>query len=177
MVSSPDVLPPSSALPGAMGEAAAGLLTVLGCVLLGAPVGLLWAAVTPRPEVVIAAGGQARLADPAGQEFIAADGLFLALVLVAGLVCGLAAWALARRHGLGVVLGLVIGGLLAAEVARRSGELVDEGLARSAVEAGRAGAVDLAVRLRSEQARIGWPVAALAAHLVLTLFQRGARAA
>jgi hypothetical protein len=141
-------------------------------VLLGAPVGLLWAAVTPRVEVVVAAGGQVRLSDPVAQQYIAADGWFLGLALLAGLLCGLLAWALGRRHGPGVVLGLVIGGLLAAEVARRTGELVDAGVARSAVEAGRAGAVDLAVQLRSEQARVGWPVAALAAHLVLTLFQR-----
>lgn len=171
-MSAPDVLPPASAPPGLTSEAGAGLLTVLGCVLLGAPVGLLWAAVTPRVEVVIAAGGEVRLTDPAGQQFIAADGWFLGLALVTGLVCGLLAWALGRRHGPGVVLGLVVGGLLAAEVARRSGELVDADVALSAVEAGREGAVDLAVRLRSEQARIGWPVAALAAHLVLTLFQR-----
>jgi len=171
-MTAPDVLPPAASPPGLLRDAGAGLLTVLGCVLLGAPVGLLWAAVTPRVEVVIAAGGELRLTDPAGQEFIAADGWFLGLVLLAGLVCGLLAWALGRRHGPGVVLGLVVGGLLAAEVARRSGELVDAELARAAVEAGRAGAVDLAVQLRSEQARLGWPVAALAAHLVLTLFQR-----
>lgn len=156
-----------------MSEAGAGLLTVLGCVLLGAPVGLLWAAVTPRVEVTVAASGTPSLVDPATAQFIAADGLFLALALGAGLVCGAIAWALSRRHGPGVVLGLVIGGLLAAEVARRSGELVDAGEALSAVQAGREGIVELAVKLRSEQARIAWPVAALAAHMVLTLFQTG----
>jgi hypothetical protein len=149
-------------------EARVAALTGLGCVLLAAPVGLLWAAVAPRVDVVLAEGGTT-LAEPSPSAFIAADALFLGLVGVVGLVCGVAAWLLACQHGPGAVLGLAAGGLIAAEVARRTGELVDAGQALAAAEAGRQGVVELSVRLRSAQALVGWPVAALAAHLVLTL--------
>jgi hypothetical protein len=169
-VTAPDVLPPASRPPGFASDARAGVLTAVGVVLLGAPLGLLWAAVAPRVEVVVAAGGATRLAEPASDGFIAVDGAFLALVLVAGVLSGVVAWWLGRRHGPGVVVGLVVGGLLAAEVASRTGALVDAGEARAALEAGREGVVALSVRLRSEPARLGWPVAALAAHMVLTLF-------
>jgi hypothetical protein len=166
-VSAPDVLP-TRPLSGPVGEAVAAVLTAVGCVLLGAPVGLVWAAVTPRVEIVLA-DGRADLADPTTSSFIAADGIFLALVAAAGLVSGVAAWWWGRRHGPGCVLGLVVGGLLAAEVARRTGELIGLDEARAAVQSGREGVVELAVRLRSMQARAGWPVAALAALLLLTL--------
>lgn len=142
---------------------------MLGCVLLAAPVGLLWAAVSPRVEVVVAAGGATSLTDPTPSAFIASDALFLLLAVLAGLLSGGVASRLGRRHGPAVTLGLVVGGLLAAEAARRTGELVDLGQAQAAVEAARAGAVDLSVRLRSEPARVAWPVAALAVHLVRTL--------
>lgn len=173
MVSASDVVPASSTVSGLRGDACAGLLAVLGCVLLGAPIGLLWAGVTPRVEVIVAAGGATSLADPTTSQFIAADGYFLVLVILAGGLTGVLGWLFARRHGPGVVLGLVVGGLLAAEVARRTGQLVDAGVAQSAVQAGRDGVVELSVRLRSDQARAGWPVAALAAHMVLTLFDGG----
>lgn len=165
-----DVLPPVDAPPRVTQEAAAALLTVTGCVLLGAPLGLLWAAVSPRVEVIVAAGGDVSLADPTTSQFVAADGWFLVLAAAAGLLTGGLAWLAGRRYGFGVVIGLVVGGLLAAEVARRTGQLVDAGVAQSAARAGTEGVVELSVRLRSEQARVGWPVAALAAHMVLTLF-------
>lgn len=169
-MSASDVLPPESPPPGWGSEGLAGVLTAVGVVLLGAPVGLLWAAVAPRVQVVVAEGGATRLADPANDGFIAVDGFFLGLVVLAGLVCGVLAGRLGRRHGPGVVVGLAVGGLLAAEIARRTGELVDAGQAQAVVDAGRAGLVELSVRLRAESARVGWPVAALAAHMVGTLF-------
>jgi hypothetical protein len=169
-VSATDVLPGPGRSPRLAADVLAFALTGLGCVLLGAPVGLLWAAVAPRVDVVVADGGTT-LAEPSPSGFIAADVLFLALVVAAGLLCGVAAWALAGQHGPGAVVGLAVGGLLAAEVARRSGQLVDAGQALAAAEAGQQGVVELSVRLRSAQALVGWPVAALAAHLVLTLLE------
>lgn len=170
-MSASDVLPPPHIPPGPGGEAAAALLTAIGSLLLAAPVGLLWAALTPRVQLVVAAG-RADLADPTTSGFIAADGWFLALVAVAGLLTGLGASRLGRRYGPGCVVGLLVGGLLAAEVARRTGELVGADEARAAVSAGREGLVDLAVRLRSRQALVGWPVAALAAHMIVTVLDR-----
>jgi hypothetical protein len=154
---------------GAAGEAVAAVLTAVGCVLVAGPLGLLWAGVSPRVEVLVAAPGDVDLADPTTTGFIAADGTFFGLVLAAGMVTGLVAYLLGRRHGPGVVLGLLLGGLLGAEVARRTGQLVGAEEARSAVQAGREGVVELAVRLRARSAQVGWALAALATHLVATL--------
>lgn len=158
------------ALPGYGQEARAGVLTVVGLVLLAGPVGLLWAAVAPPVEAVVSADGATALAEPTRDGFIAVDGVFLALVVLAGLVSGVVAWhAAGRTPRPGVVIGLAVGGLLAAELARRTGQLVDAGAAQAAVDAGREGVVALPIRLRAEAARAGWPATAVTAHLLLQL--------
>jgi hypothetical protein len=144
-------------------DALAAVVTAVGCVLLGAPAGLLWAAVAPRVMVDVAGTAVS----------LAGDGWFLGVVSVVGLLTGLLAWALGRRYGPGVVLGLAAGGLLAAYVAARSGELVDAGAAREAVEAGRMGALELSLVLRSTEAIVGWPVGALLGFLALLALRRG----
>ena len=157
--------------PGVTAEAGAAVVTAAGCLLLAAPLGLLWAGVSPRVEVVVAAPGDVDLTDPTTTGFIAADGTFLLLAVLVGIATGLAAALLGRRYGVGVVVGLVLGGLLGAEVARRTGQLVGAEEARSAVEAGREGVVELAVRLRARSAQVGWAVAALATHMVVTVLR------
>lgn len=157
---------------GVTAELGAAVLTAVGCLLLAAPLGLLWAGISPRVEVVVAAPGDVQLTDPTTTGFIAADGAFLLITVLAGVVTGLLAFRFGRRHGPGVVLGLVLGGLLGAEVARRTGQLVGAEEARSAVEAGREGVVELAVRLRARSAQVGWAVAALLTHVVALLFAR-----
>jgi hypothetical protein len=146
----------------------AGLATVLGLVLLGAPVGLLWAAVAPKVSVSVS-GSTVSFVDPDRSAFIAGDASFLALVFAAGLLTGALAWALGRRQGPAVVLALAAGGLLAAYVASRTGALLHESDARDALEAGRSGAVELGVRLRASEAIVGWPVGALLGFLVPSL--------
>ena len=161
---------------GPVAEAVAAVLTAVGCLLLAAPLGLLWAGVSPRVEVLVAAPGDVSLTDPTTSGFIAADGAFFGLLLLAGVATGVAGFLLGRRHGPGVVVGLVLGGLLGAEVARRTGQLVGAEEARSAVEAGREGLVELAVRLRARSAQVGWAVAALATHMVATLLSKDSSA-
>ncbi len=149
----------------------AGLVAVIASVLVGAPVGLLWAAVAPRVDVVIAAGN-ANLAMPGTSDFIAADGLFLFTTAVAGLVGGAVAWVLGRRHGPGVVVGLAVGGLLAALVAMRVGQTVNADEVEAFVRAGQQGALELSLRLRAREALVGWPVAALVAYVALSLLRK-----
>lgn len=158
-----DGTPPAgpAGTPPALGtDVRAAVATVVGLVLLGAPVGLVWALVAPKTAVVITASDVV-LPNPDRSAFIAADAVFLAIVFTVGLITGALAWLLGRRHGPALVVGLAVGGLLAAYVASRTGALVNEGDARDIVEAGRTGAVDLAVRLRATEAVLGWPVAAL----------------
>lgn len=168
---------PSDAAPGpAIGswrdELLAGLLTVVALVLLGAPVGVLWAAVSPRVDVALRASGPG-LVMPENGDFIGADGLFLVLVLAAGTLCGVGAWLLARRTargpGPGIVLGLAVGGLLAAWVASRTGAQIGREEFLAALEdTGRRGTVQASIKLRVVEALVGWPVGALAAVAGLT---------
>jgi MFS family permease len=146
----------------------AGLLTVAITVLAGAPVGLLWAAVGPHVDVVVDERGPV-LREPGTDVFIAADGYFLAAVLLAGVVTGLVAWRLGRRHGPAVVPALAVGGLLAAFVAARVGGQVGLPEAQEALRSGQFGVIEVALRLRAWEAMLGWPVAALTAYLAVAL--------
>lgn len=154
--------------PPVRSEVLAGLGVAVTTALLGAPVGLLWAALAPH-AVVRVQGGQATVVDPLGRAFITADLWFLTLALIGGVLTGLVVLLL-RRHPAGPVagpvLGLAVGGLLAAEIARRTGHLVGLDAARALVRSGRDGQAQVAVRLRSWQGLLAWPVAALATNLV-----------
>ena len=59
--------------------------------------------------------------------------------------------------------------------AARTGELVDEGAAQQAVAAGRMGALELALVLRSTEAMLGWPIGALLGFLAPFALRRGDR--
>ena len=150
--------------PSVADDARAMALTVAVSVLLGAPVGLLWAAIAPRVPVVVA-GGDVNLAETYGDGFIAVDGYFFAAVVLSGLVGGLVAWWLGHLHGPAVVVGLALGGLAAAWVAMRVGEQVGLDALRAAVAAGEQGRFDLSLDLKSTAALVGWPVTSLLAYL------------
>lgn len=164
---SPD--PASTTAPPWWQDLWAGLLTVAVTVLVAAPVGLLWAAVAPRVVVVIS-GADVDVLDT-GDSFIAVDGYYLAAVLVAGVVGGAFAWWLAAPHGPAVVVGLTVGGLLAAWVAMTVGGLVDHTPVQELLAAGVQGRRELAVQLRATSALLGWPTASLLTYLTLALWR------
>lgn len=157
--------------PSRRAEALAGLGVAASTALLGAPVGLLWAALAPHP-VVRVAGGEATVEDPVARAFISGDLVFLALALAAGVAAGLVVALTLRRYGPGPVVGLALGALAAAEVARRTGHLVGLDDARALVRSGRDGRAQVAVRLRAWQALLAWPVGALATNLVGLIARR-----
>jgi hypothetical protein len=151
----------------------AGLLTVAVTVLVGAPVGLLWAALAPRVTVEVI-GEDVQVLGAYRDGFIAVDAWFFAAVVVAGLVGGVLAWWLGAAHGPAVVLGLVVGGLGAAWIAGRVGGEVDPVTVEQLLESGVQGRRELAVRLRSTSALLGWPLASLLAFLALSVARRPA---
>ena len=169
--------PPPARAPGTplWHDVRAGVLTVVVTVLVGAPVGLLWAALAPRVAVEVT-GKDVQVLDTYRDGFIAVDGWFFAAVVLAGLVGGVLAWRLGAPHGPAVVLGLAVGGLAAAWIAARVGGEVDRVTAQQLVESGVQGRRELAVRLRSTSALIGWPLASLLAFLALSLARRPAAA-
>lgn len=140
-------------------------------VLLGAPVGLLWSAVAPRPDAVPAAGGGLDYADGETKDFIAGDASLFLLCLAAGVLAGVVVWRVGRRHALGAVLGLVVGAGLAAWVASRTGVLgEDRGAVLAAARTGQlTGTADLPLQLRARSVLLGWPAAAALTFTVLAL--------
>ena len=156
--------------PSVLHDAFAGLLAAVVTVLVGAPVGLLWAAFAPQVEVVVA-GEQVQLVEPGSNAFIATDGFFLIAVTLAGLIGGVLAWRLAHAHGPAVVVGLTLGGLAAAYVAMVVGQQVGLAEVEQAVRAGQQGALELTVKLRAREAVVGWPVGALVGYAAASLLR------
>lgn len=153
------------------------LAVVAAIVLTAAPVGLVWAALSPRVSVSFSTQGPS-LEQPESSEFFNADTSFLLALLVAGLVTGAVAWLLTRGRGPGIAVALAVGGTLAGAIAREVGGrwVVDARLARLCA-AGcdlydgtpdvRAGLVEIgsgAVYLGG----IVWSIAALVVLVVLT---------
>ena len=159
---------PVPAGPSVPADAFAGLVALVVTVLVGAPVGLLWAAFAPRVDVVVT-GTDVQLLNPSSSGFIAGDAAFLAAALVAGVVGGIVAWRLGREHGPAVVVGLTLGGLIAAYVAMQVGQQVGLDEVRRAVEAGQQGRLELSLRLRAQESLVAWPVGALLGYLGVSL--------
>ncbi|MGW5670400.1 DUF2567 domain-containing protein [Micromonospora sp. NPDC003776] len=112
---------------GRLRAAAIALGVALLVSLLGAPLGLLWAAVAPGTPVQKTAEG-AVYATPQPEQPIAADGWFSVLGLGFGVLVAIALWALLRRRRgpVGLVAG-VLGGIGAAVLAWQVGRRIGLG--------------------------------------------------
>lgn len=172
--SAPDARPYATAATPSYAEAApsrwredlvrAGFVAAVS-VLLGAPMGLLWSALAPHAHVQIDAAG-ANVVDGATEVFIASDGWFLGVTLVAGLVVGVLAWLAARRSAPFVVVALAVGGLAASYVASKVGVRLGQDALTAVVRNGTKGSYTANVALQMKQAILVWPIAALAGFVV-----------
>jgi hypothetical protein len=96
---------------------------IAGTAVLGLAAGFLWGVIAPRAMVEVVGPGEADIVNPETNAFIAADGWFLLLTVLGGLVSGAAGYALAvRRNGPPAMAGILAGGLAAALVARWIGQ-------------------------------------------------------
>jgi hypothetical protein len=148
-----------------------GVTTAL-VVLLGAPLALLWRALTPVVGIRQTAGGPQPVAPESNQVF-AVDGWFVVVSILAGLAVGVVAWLALRERGPAAPFGLALGGLAAALVATRVGErlVVD----RYLYDFCHRPDVDCLVytgtlRLNATAAVVVLPVAILTAFVALTYF-------
>jgi hypothetical protein len=144
-------------------------------VLLAAPVGLLWAAVAPRYTVVRSDTGLDFPNIESTKAFIGADGSYVVILLVVGLLTGLLAWRYARHYGPATVLGLAVGGLLAAWIAARVGLMPGSTSVMAALgdSSSKRGPIDLYLGMRDQKTgdlslrgawgAVAWPVGALLA--------------
>ena len=154
-------------------DAVCGVFAAAVSCLLGAPAGLLWAALAPHAHVTITSAG-ASVVDGASEIFIAADAWFLGVTAVVGLVVGAVAWLVARGSGPAVVIGLAVGSVLGAYVAAKVGMRPGQDTLRAAAVVGRRGRYAANVVLQTRQAVLGWPIASLVAFATLVVADRGA---
>jgi hypothetical protein len=153
---------------------------VAGAVLLGAPAGLVWSAVSPRVDVTVTALGPEVPNGDSNEAFFGADGSYFLVMLVAGLLTGVIGWWLFRRSGPITVLALVVGGVLGALVAAEVGLMPGYQDALRAVSEGSSfrGHTDLylgrlqpdrTVGLRASWAFVAWPAGACISFLLAAL--------
>ena len=129
--------------------------------------GLLWAAVAPRAQVLIVNRETVSYVDPEPSAFLGADLTFLLLGLVIGAAVGLLTWRLARHRAPGVIIGLVLGGLLASWIAARIGARVGRPEFVAALRSGAPATVGQSVSLLAKQCLVGLPLGALAGFAAL----------
>lgn len=141
--------------------------------LFGAPVALLWRAVTPKVGILRTPNGPV----PTGGEsdqFFAIDGWFVAVTLLAGLALGVLAWYAVRRRTGATPAGLALGGLLAAAVTAAVGGrfVVDRYLYGFCHQKGaRCTVYDGTLHLRASGALVVWPIAMLVAYAAMSLIR------
>ncbi|MEV4878380.1 ABC transporter permease [Streptomyces cyaneofuscatus] len=147
----------------------AALVTVL-VALAGIGLGLLWLWLAPRVPLV-SDGSAVFLQNSEGEEAIGADGTFVLLAAVFGVLSAAAvSWRL-RRGGVLVVVGLALGGVLGSLLAWRVGVWLgpSSDVVARAREVGKGVVFDAPLELHAVVvAVLVWPFVALAVHVLLT---------
>lgn len=140
-----------------------GAVTTLVVALPGAPMGLLWQAISPPVRYAVI-GGEPILADPETQALISTDGRFAILTGLAGMVCGMVAYLAAGRGAdAAIVAGLAFGGAAGAVLAWRVGHQIGLETFQRLVGNGADGAMVTGVAdLRAVGVLVCWPVIATA---------------
>jgi Protein of unknown function (DUF2567) len=147
---------------------AALVLAVL--VVTGVPVGLLWWVLAPRADFRITADGPKAIGNPPDELLAADDVIFVLLVAGVGVLAGVLAWSLLRRHrGVAMLVALALGSGAAAVIAWQLGELLGPGPSKAALSD--VGArVTTSLTLHSLPALAVGPFFAVLTYLLATLF-------
>lgn len=169
-VDAPDPFHQPSASPVLTRDSLRRAALIVGALLVVAvPVGVLWWALTPDMRLVVVSG-VAYPAEPDGSSAVAADRIFCALTLAAGLLTGLAAGLRPRWRDPVTVVALVAGGALAAILAWRLGvQLGPASVTNRARDAADNTHLTGPLRVRATAVLLAWPIAALVTFLALVL--------
>ncbi len=133
-----------------------------GTVLLGLLAGFLWAAVAPRPLLVMTGRGAAAVINAETSAFIAADGWYCFICLAGGVLSGLFGYLLAvRSYGPVAMIMVLVSALAAALVTLWIGEHVGLASYHHLLATLPAGArLRAAPALRARSAIALWPLGA-----------------
>ncbi|GAA3461985.1 DUF2567 domain-containing protein [Saccharothrix longispora] len=132
--------------------------------LVGLPAGWLWAWLAPPQNVVVQ--DDASLVPVTGESYHRLDGLmlFVLIGLVAGLLIGIAVWMLRERRGPVVMLGAVLGSVLAGFLAQRTGLGTAGGGYALGAAPGVGDVIALAPVLETWWGLLAWPLGAALAY-------------
>jgi hypothetical protein len=145
-------------------DAAVAGLVVVGCAVIGGPLGWLWQHLAPRTLAYVTTDGFVIPQESESQ--IAADGRALFIAAAAGLVIGIGLWQWRSRRGPWLVLAAVLGASGTAGVMALSGDLLSGGRT-----GGAAGEVfTLPVQIQAPAVLLGAPLLALLSHSFGALF-------
>lgn len=148
-------------------DVTAAALVVLAMAVAGLLLGVLWYLVAPRLSFRIDASDNILPLGPVESEaLIGADGWFVALTALVGLLAGVTTWWRWRAvRGPAVAVGLAAGGLAGALVASWIGHLLGQGPSAAALhQVGNV--VKTPLELRSKVALIAEPFVAVAAYVI-----------
>ncbi|MFG1806616.1 hypothetical protein [Streptomyces sp. NPDC049040] len=152
-----------------LAEVRRGALVALLVTVCGIALGLLWLWLSPRVPL-ISDGKAVYLKDTEGEEAIGGDGVFALIAAGLGVLTAAAVFWRYRRGGVGAVLGLAAGGLLASVVGWRLGIALgpDTDIVAHATAVGPKVVFDAPLELRAKSALVAWSAAAMIVHLALT---------
>lgn len=151
------------------------LLVAVYVALSGSVLGLVWSATTPPLPIKQAVQGS----EEPFRTQIAADGRFLLLGVVAGVLSALVVLAL-RQDGPGATVGLAVGGVIAAVLANQVAILAQHDGTIAALHALHLrtghGALDtVGMQVRAKAVLMAWPIAAVVVHGLAALMRTSHR--
>ncbi len=142
-----------------------GTVAVLG---LGVIAGLVWYLVAPRAAAVRNAQTFGTI-DPYTKAFVRDDLTFLAITLVAGVLCAVVAALIARQRGVAVAVAMAVGGFAAAYLAAWLGRFLTGGPALHWAHHTAVGNHRYFIALTDRQFLVGWPLIAVVVTLLITV--------
>lgn len=156
------------------GRLAAFAAALAGSAVLGVLAGVIWAVVAPRALLQEVGHGEAQVVNSESSAFIAADGWFCLIVVLGGLVTGLAGYRLlVRRAGWIATAGLILGAVAAVLLALWTGENIGVGTYRHLLATSPAGTFfHASLGLGAKSTLVFWPGIT---SLVILLGDYGAR--
>jgi hypothetical protein len=155
--------------PPARPEWLTALVTIAALVVVGAALAPLWVHLAPRLAFRVDQPGRALPVVPEAEEYIAADGRFVIITLVVGVLAGLGCWLVRRARGPLVLLALAVAGLLGAVVTWRLGVRIGTGYRPDDLQVvGKV--IYQPLMLRARSALVVEPVAAVVCYLLAVGF-------
>jgi hypothetical protein len=144
------------------------VLGTIAVVAVGAIAGLIWFAIAPRAAAVRNNASYGTI-DPYTKAFVRDDVTFLAVTLVAGVLCAIVAALIARHRGVAVAVSMAVGGFGASYLAGWLGRYLTGGPALHWADHTSVGDHRYFIEVTDRQFLLGWPLAALVVTFLIAL--------